>query len=143
MRPPRSKSRGSTSSQFERVFAGLRAILGKHAGRFTVTSDRPNRYCLEAPVGPATLQLWRGKLKSRTIPVAWVEVGKSYVSFHLMPVYANAQLSKEIPKALKARMQGKSCFNFTTLDDVPFDELDRLTTRGLAAFVEAGFVTPP
>lgn len=68
---------------------------------------RPPRYCLEAPVGPATLQVW--------------------------PVYANAQLSKEIPKALKPRMQGKSCFNFTTLDDVPFDELDLAMTLDMSS----------
>jgi hypothetical protein len=41
---------------------------------------------------------------------------------------------------LKARMQGKSCFNFTSDDEVLFTELEQLTVRGVAGFRKAGFI---
>ena len=118
------------------VFSGLRAILQRQAGTLTVAEDAPTRYCLEAPIGPATLKAWGGKAKRPTIPVAWTEVGKSYVSFHLMPLGAGMST---MSTALKARLQGKTCFNFSTPDPVLFTELEELTARSIAAFRAAGF----
>ena len=43
---------------------------------------------------------------------------------------------------LKARMQGKSCFNFKTADEKLFTELEPVTARGFAAFKQAGFLSP-
>jgi len=100
------------SLEFEPIFVRLRAILQKHARRFSVTDHTPKLYCLEARVGRATLQAWRGKVKRRQIPVAWAEIEKPCVSFHLMGLYGNARLCEDMPKDLKARMQGKTCFNF-------------------------------
>jgi hypothetical protein len=133
----RSTSRANPSGDV--VFTRLRAILEKHADRFSVTTDTNDRYCLEAGVGPATLRAWGGKVKRRQIPVAWVEIGKSYVSFHLMAI--DPALRGEMSPALEKRLQGKACFNFTTVDDVLFRELERLTAHGLAAFKNAGFIT--
>ena len=42
--------------------------------------------------------------------------------------------------ALKARMQGKTCFNFTSLDEPAIAELDRVTSSSIAAFKKAGFI---
>lgn len=61
---------------------------------------------------------------------AAVRVGKAYVSFHLMPVYASSDLSKSISPELKKRMQGKSCFNFKAIDEKLFKELGKLTRAG-------------
>jgi hypothetical protein len=44
-----------------------------------------------------------------------------------------------VSKELKARMQGKSCFNFKTIDEPLFQELEQLTVAGLAAWKKAGF----
>ena len=38
--------------------------------------------------------------------------------------------------ANKKRMQGKSCFNFTTVDEVLFAELSQLTAAGFKRFKE-------
>ena len=74
------------------------------------------------------------------MPIAWVEIGKAYVSFHHMGVYARPDLLKDnVSKALKARMQGKSCFNFKTVDPALFAELEDLTVRGFAAFRQGGY----
>lgn len=72
-----------------------------------------------------------------------VKRGKSYVSYHLMPVYVNPALLDGISEALRARMQGKSCFNFTRRDDVLFAELAELTSAGHADFKRRGYLDPP
>jgi len=125
-----------TKNDFASVFADLRAILKRQSAAFAVADDTPTRYCLEAPIGPATLKAWGGKAKRPTIPIAWTEIGKSYVSFHLMALDAAPAPPS---KALKARLQGKTCFNFSSPDPVLFEELEELTTKSIAAFRKAGF----
>jgi len=132
-------SASTAASSSDAVFARLRAILSKHADRFFVTSDTSDRYCLESPVGPATLRAWGGKMKRSRIPVAWVEIGRAYVSLHLMAL--DPALRGEMSAGLEKRMQGKTCFNFTVVDEALFRELEQLTARGLAAFKRAGFIT--
>ena len=43
-------------------------------------------------------------------------------------------------KELKARMQGKTCFNFKTVEEPLFKELEALTARGGRGMAEAGFI---
>lgn len=120
------------------VFESLRGVLAKYAGPLAVSEDTATKYCLDAAVGPATLQAWGGKARRPRIPVAWVEVGRSYVGYHLMGVEAptvQAQMSKH----LKSRMQGKTCFNFAVNDPALFTELDSLTEASIVAFKKAGF----
>jgi hypothetical protein len=128
------------SPEFEAIFARLQAILQKHAGTFSVKDDTPGSYFLEGIPGAATLRAWGGKVKRPTIPVAWVQVGKAYVSFHLMGIDGNPGLRDGISTELRARMQGKTCFNFKSSDEALFRELEGLTARGLAALRKAGFV---
>lgn len=129
------------SSEFQTVFARLRDILKAHAETFTVGSDKTHEFGLEARIGPATLLAWGGKEKSRVIQVAWVKIGKGYVSYHLMGVYGNPKLMDHYSKKLKARMQGKSCFNFKAVDEPLFEELERLTIESLAGMKKAGFIS--
>lgn len=115
----------------EPVFARLRNMLKKHAGRCSIAADTTQRFGLQAPIGPATLKAWKGKARSRVIAVAWVEIGKTYVSYHLMGVYMNPKLLKGVSTALLKRMQGKSCFNFKSVDEELFEELERLTAAAI------------
>ena len=69
-----------------------------------------------------------------------VQVKKSFVSFHLMPVYVKPELLATVSPELKARMQGKSCFNFAALDPTLFKELAALTKAGYASYKEQGYV---
>lgn len=117
--------------KFKSVFSELRAILARHVGGLTVAEDSPNRYCLEGGRHP----------QHRTpMPIAWVQVGKTYVSFHHMGVYARPSLLKGVSPELRARMQGKSCFNFTSVDKILFAELEALTVRNFNAFRNAPFM---
>ena len=128
-------------TEFELIFERLRKILEKHAGRLSVKDESPHSYSLEAAIGPATLEAWGGKARRACIPVAWVQTGKAYLSYHLMGIYENTKLHERMSKELKARMQGKTCFNFKTIDEALFKELDELTGQAIAAFANAGFVT--
>lgn len=56
-----------------------------------------------------------------------VQIKKSYVAFHLMPIYYFPELLDNISIQLKNKMQGKSCFNFKDIDDKLFTELSTLT----------------
>ena len=56
-----------------------------------------------------------------------------------MGVYGNTALLDGMSKELKARMQGKTCFNFKSDDEALFKELEQLTVRGIAGFRKAGF----
>jgi hypothetical protein len=71
---------------------------------------------------------------------AGVRRGKRYVSYYLMPVYVEPSLLDGISPELKRRMQGKSCFNFTQVDDALFDELDGLTARGHELYAAHGML---
>jgi hypothetical protein len=122
------------------VFHSLKGLLAKHAATLIVSEDTSTKYCLEAPIGPATLQAWGGKVRRPRIPVAWVEVGKSYVSYHLMGI-AVPPVQTAMTKALTARMQGKTCFNFTLVDPTLLTELDLLTAASITAFKRAGFTS--
>jgi hypothetical protein len=127
------------SAEFQSIFARLRAILQKHAGRFSVTNE-PERYCLAGNVGPAALAARKGKMKRPIMPVAWVSIGKAYVSYHLMGIYANQNLQKTMSKELKARMQGKTCFNFKNSNEALFRELEQVTATSIEDFRKAGFI---
>lgn len=126
-------------SQLQTVFGKLRAILQKHAPGLLVAQDSSDLYGLEATPGPATLRSWGGTLRRPRIPVAWVAMHKSYVSYHFMGL-GHPKVRGTLSKQLGARMQGKTCFNFKTDDAVMFRELDEVTGRGLAAFRKAEFI---
>src|SRR5262245_43752868 len=96
------------TTEFASIFGRLREILQKHAGALTVTTDASDHYCLTVD--------YSEKLK-KGYPAAWVKIGKGYVGYHFMPVYMFPKLRDGLSKKLRARMQGKSCFNFKSGDE--------------------------
>jgi hypothetical protein len=123
------------------TFRALRDVLRGHANGLTVSADTQDRFCLEAVPGPATLAAWRGERRRPTLPVAWVVRGKAYVSYHLIGLNGNAALVAALSPPLRARMQGKTCFNFRTTDAELLAELERVTAASIAGLRRAGFVT--
>ena len=128
------------SSEFETVFDRLKTILQNHAGNFTIRPDTNDSYGLQGKPGPATLKAWGGKLKKPVMPVAWIEIGKAYVSYHVMGLYTNTSLQNSMSKELKTRMQGKTCFNFKNINETLFKELEQLTVKAIDDFKKLGFV---
>ena len=109
------------ATDLEPVYRRLKSILEPYGQRLYVTDDRPVSYAIDAaPGGERNPTTW----------FAGVRHGKRYVSYYLMPVYVDPSLAEAISPKLKRRMQGKSCFNFTKMDEDLFAELESLT--GLA-----------
>ena len=103
------------------VEARLRAMLAPHAARFPAR-EAYGGLVLELPEGVG--QPWGY--------VAGVRPGKRYVSYYLMGVYAMPELLAGISPRLRARMQGKSCFNFSSIDEGLLAELATLTDASLS-----------
>ena len=112
-------------TDFPAVFEGLKKILKPYAPRLTVTADTSTSYSLDGPYS----EKWQ-----KVIFFGAVQIKKNYVSFYLMPVYMFPDLLKDISPALKKHMQGKSCFNFKTVEPELFKELKDLTRQGVEKF---------
>ena len=106
---------------FPAVFERLKAILEPYGARLHVAADESGGYAVDmAPPSERNPTTW----------FAGVRIWKRYVSFYLMPVYVEPALLDGISPALRHRMQGKSCFNFTAVDETVFAELADLTRLG-------------
>lgn len=67
-----------------------------------------------------------------------VKVSGRRHAFHFMPVYDFPDLLDAISPALKKRMQGKSCFNFDSLDPALLQELQMLIAQGVSRYKAVG-----
>src|SRR6266545_3882787 len=113
------------------VFDRLKAIFAPYERKMDVAQDAPNVYMLN------TRYVMRNK---QPLCFGGVRLGKNYVSFYLMSVYASPELLKTMSPELKKRMQGKSCFNFKAVDKKLFNELKDLTKAGAAKFSDDKFI---
>jgi hypothetical protein len=112
---------------FTEVFKRLRSILARHVPPLVVSKDAARDYtvAVDFPSAPENARYFGG-----------VNIRRSYVSFYLMPVYANPALVTGASAELMKRMQGKSCFNFSKVDEDLFEELAALTDRGVPNYLE-------
>src|SRR5712675_796424 len=108
----------ATKPDFEAVFLRLRSILEPYAAKMIVVHDSDKNYYLDTT--------YVMKNKQRMFFGA-VRMGKAYVSFHLISVYCCPDLLDGLTPELKKHMQGKSCFNFKTVDEKLFKELAKVT----------------
>src|SRR5215813_7086238 len=118
-------------TEFKNVFAELKSIFKPYAGKMDVAQDTDAYYLLN------TRYIMKNK---QPLCFGGVRLGKNYVSFYLMSVYASPELMKGLSPELKKRMQGKSCFNFKEVDKKLFSELKTLTKHGAKKFSDEKFV---
>lgn len=106
---------------FDEVHAQLRQLMIDAAPGQIVTRDEPGDLVVRTPhPDPKTGEPgWFGTVTTR----------KSYVAYHLMPLYSNPALGDAISHALAKRRQGKTCFNFKSIDPALFAELADLTRK--------------
>ena len=116
---------------FEDIFKELRSIMKTCSKNLVLVRDEFDDYYLD------THYMMKNK---KPLSFGGVKIGKSYVSYHLMPVYVYPELLGNISSELKKRMQGKSCFNFRKKDDVLFMELQTLTKKGFEKYKDAGTI---
>jgi len=117
-------------TDFTTTFVKLKALLQPYESKLIVVADTDDHYALETP------HVMKNKHR---VYFGGVKIGKAYVSYHLMPVYALEEVRDEISPELKKRMQGKSCFNFSEPDEKLFKELARLTKVGFKRFTSKDF----
>ena len=117
------------AADFDAAFAALREIMTGAAPGMKVVTDTPGHLLVHAP--------WTLPAKPKE-PVWFgaVQVKKSYVSYHLMPLYAQPALKDEVPPALAKRIQGKTCFNFKHAEPELFEDLRALTRRGAELYAQ-------
>ena len=124
-------SKKSLDSDFEQIFEALRKTLMKHETTLVVEANAQNNYSLNTKVAaPNKKPMFFGA----------VSVRKNSVNYYLMPVYTYPELLKGLSPELKARMQGKSCFNFKRIDTELFAELAKLTDEGYKRFQDGGWI---
>ena len=124
-------SRPAARADFARTFAALRDVLRKYERHLIVKGDGPAVYMLATRARTRTgAQIYFGGAR----------IGKAYVSFHLFSVYACPELLAGVPKELLARMQGKACFHFKTVDAGQLRMLDAITRTGFERFRKEGML---
>ena len=128
------------------VFAELRRRLSAHEDAFTVSTNltdanRPVSRKVDDPSPGDTYMLLGAPHEKYPdgMLFAGVKQQKRYVSYYLMPAYTEDGLAGGMSPELRKRMQGKSCFNFTRVDEGLFDELADLTSRGRDAYAARGW----
>jgi len=118
-------------SEFKQVFEELKSIFKPYAKKMDVAHDTNTYYLLN------TRFIMKNK---QPLCFGGVRLGKNYVSFYLMSIYASPDFIKNMSPELKKRMQGKSCFNFKDSDQKLFNELKELTRAGAAKFSDGNII---
>src|SRR5579864_5447704 len=113
------------AEDFLKSYYALKQIFAPYENRLHITADSREKYYLETK---------SRSYNGRPLFFGAAILGRSYVSFHLMPLYWDSSLAKGISSSLQKHMQGKSSFNFTTPEPALFRELAKLTTRGFALY---------
>src|SRR5439155_9232996 len=118
-------------ADFTEVFAQLKSIFKPYAKKMEVSQDTDQYYLLN------TRYIMKNK---QPLCFGGVRLGKNYVRLYLMSVYASPDLLKGMSPELKKRMQGKSCFNYTGVDEKLFKEIANLTKAGAAKFSDTKII---
>lgn len=110
---------------FVEVDRRLRGIFDPFRARLVATKDDADGLILQIP-------------GLEDVPWGYVggaRVGKRYVSVYLMSVYAQPEVAESMSAELRRRMRGRSCFNFTTIDEPLFEGLARIAHGGLDRYL--------
>jgi len=118
------------AADFEATFERLKAMFRPYAPLGVTLKDEPGRYYI------GTHEV-RAKDGYRT-GFGGTEIHKTYVSAHLIPVYVHPELAPPPGSPLRRRMQGKSCFNFTSPDDPSLGAFETLLAESAARFLADG-----
>ncbi len=105
---------------FSTLYSRLREEMLAIAGDLKICEDKEGLLYINAKEPDS---------KGRKLYFGGVQIKKNYVSYHLMAVYMNPKLLEQISQPLRKRMQGKSCFNFSKVDEELLDELRLLTKQ--------------
>lgn len=109
------------------LFAELRPLLARHAASLVVARDEPDDYQVQTThSGPSGTRMLFGAVQARA----------EHVTVQLMPVYSHPALLAGMSDELRARMHGRSAFNFTPQQASAqlLGELSELVDQGLERY---------
>ena len=113
------------------VFEKLKNVLSSLGEGLEIKKDTSDYYYLNS----------NKRIKNKEMFFGAVQIRKSYVAYHLYPIYTNPELLNGISDNLKNRMQGKSCFNFKKeITEDQLQEVGELTKQSYNKFVEIGYI---
>jgi hypothetical protein len=125
--PPKTKA-ADKKQEFDLAFQGLRKVLKPYDKKLRLTKDKPGDYMSESK-----------SLRYLGKPMMFAGItSKSYVAFHLLPVYMFPNLLDGMSPELKKRMQGKACWNFKKPEGALFVELGKVVEASFRRFEELG-----
>lgn len=107
------------SEAFEAIFSQLRAIMLEAAPSMIIAEDGPSNLVLKT--------CWTEARTKQPAWFGWIAIKKSYVAYHVTPLYTLPALEAAVPEGLAKRRHGKTCFNTIRADDTVFAELRKLT----------------
>jgi len=111
------------------LFVALRKILSAHEASLVIAKNQPGDYELTAKTLGAN---------GKPLFFGGVRTSRAHTTFYLMPLATDAELSASVSVYLQRRMDGKSAFQFKTIEPVLFEELATLTARALESWKAAG-----
>ncbi|WP_298329833.1 hypothetical protein [Asticcacaulis sp.] len=114
----------ATSDAFPAVFQALRSLMIEAAPDMVITADTDCCLTLKTT--------WTEARTGEPAWFGWLALKKSYVAYHLLPLYSLPELNARVPASLEKKRQGKTCFGFKTIDPALFDDLRALTAAAAA-----------
>ncbi|HEY1111802.1 MAG TPA: hypothetical protein VGE76_24315 [Opitutaceae bacterium] len=113
------------------VFTELRKIMAPYGAKLEIKRDAPGDFYVDTRhLGANKTPIFFGAVQEKA----------KFVSYHLMPVYSHPELLEGISPEVKARMQGKSCFNFNEVATALMKQLAALTKRSFERYKKVGYV---
>jgi hypothetical protein len=113
------------------AFEAIKQMLLVYERDCVSLHDEPMRYYLGSPrAAKDGFRMWFGG----------VEIRKSIVALHLMPIYQHPDMLATLPDSLKRRQNGKSSFNFKGLTPELTQDIADLIRASAVRFKADGYM---
>jgi hypothetical protein len=119
------------------IFGRLSASLKKLSPPMVCSKDTAK--CVEL-IGNTPVPYGSTKKIIPGMYFASVVARKDVVSFYFMPIYYHEKDFADIAPGLMKRLKGKTCFQFTTLEQIDEKEVSVMLKRGTQAWRKLGYV---
>lgn len=114
----------AASEAFPAIFQALRALMIEAAPGMVITADTDCCLTLKTT--------WTEARTGEPAWFGWLALKKSYVAYHILPLYSLPELNALVPASLEKKRQGKTCFAFKKIDPALFEDLRALTQAAAA-----------
>lgn len=114
----------AASEAFPAVFQALRDLMIEAAPGMVITADTDCCLTLKTT--------WTEARTGEPAWFGWLALKKSYIAYHILPLYCLPELNALVPASLQKKRHGKTCFAFKKIDPALFKDLRALTVAAAA-----------